>query len=118
MTIKGDDAPGKASTGPLSHEAKADAVTSFNLYFAAGTISSNLALANLRMICQQYDLGSCRINEINILHEPLRALSDGILITPTLVRLAPLPRVTIVGDLSDTRAVLLALGLDLRSQRR
>ena len=43
--------------------------------------------------------------------EPLRALVEGILVTPTLVRLSP-PVRHIVGDLSDRAIVLRALGLD------
>jgi hypothetical protein len=37
-------------------------------------------------------------------------LADGIIVTPTLVRLLPLPAMRIVGNLSDTTQVLLALG--------
>ena len=44
--------------------------------------------------------------------EPERALADGILMTPTLIRLAPLPLRRIIGTLSDARVVLQTLGLD------
>jgi circadian clock protein KaiB len=53
---------------------------------------------------------------VDLLQEPLRALSEGILFTPTLVRLSPLPARKIVGDLSDTAGVLLALGLKEAAQ--
>jgi circadian clock protein KaiB len=46
-----------------------------------------------------------------VFKEPKRALADGILMTPTLVRLAPLPLQRIVGTLSGTQTVLQALGL-------
>jgi circadian clock protein KaiB len=41
----------------------------------------------------------------------LRALSDGIIVTPTLVRVLPLPVRQIVGTLSDTDNVIQTLGL-------
>ncbi|MDP8999570.1 MAG: circadian clock KaiB family protein [Myxococcota bacterium] len=39
-----------------------------------------------------------------------RALADGIVVTPTLRKLSPLPVQRVVGSLSDTDQVLLALG--------
>lgn len=47
------------------------------------------------------------------IRDPRRALRDGVLVTPTLVRVTPLPVSTIVGTLSDTRGVAAALGLSL-----
>jgi len=41
---------------------------------------------------------------------PARALKDGIIVTPTLVRLVPAPARKIIGTLSDRNQVLLALG--------
>ncbi len=40
------------------------------------------------------------------LKEPLRALSEAILVTPTVVKLSPLPEQQIIGDLSEEEAVL------------
>jgi hypothetical protein len=45
--------------------------------------------------------------------EPLRALVEGILVTPALVRLSP-PVGRIVGDLSDRAIVRRALGLEAK----
>jgi len=51
---------------------------------------------------------------VNVFKEPKRALADGILMTPTLVKLAPSPApMRIIGTLSQTAPVLLALGLEL-----
>jgi hypothetical protein len=46
------------------------------------------------------------------LREPIRTLQEGVLVTPTLVRLEPAPSRTIVGTLSDSPQVLEALGID------
>jgi circadian clock protein KaiB len=85
--------------------------TLFRLYIANGTPSSAQAMANLRSICQEYLPDHHEIEVVDILREPLRALAEGILVTPTLLRLSP-PVRHIVGDLGDRAIVLRALGLD------
>jgi len=52
---------------------------------------------------------------VDVLLEPERALSDGIIVTPTLVRLAPLPVVQILGALSNLGLVRATLGLATRT---
>jgi circadian clock protein KaiB len=86
--------------------------THFRLYIAEGTPNSVRAMANLKSVCQEYLHGRHKVEVVDILQEPLRALSEGVLVTPTLVRLSPLPVRKIVGDLSDTATVLQALGLE------
>ena len=83
----------------------------FRLYIANGTPSSVQAMANLRSICREYLPDHHEIEVVDILREPLRALVEGFLVTPTLVRLSP-PVRHIAGDLSDRATVLRALGLD------
>ena len=81
------------------------------LYIAAGAPNSVRALANLEAIRREYLQDSCQIEIVDVFQEPLRALDDGILLTPTLVKVVPLPVVKIVGDLNDTARVLQALGV-------
>jgi circadian clock protein KaiB len=87
----------------------------FRLYIADGTPSSAQAKANLASICQEYLPDDREIEVVDILREPLRALVEGILVTPTLVRLSP-PVRHIVGDLSDRAIVLRALGLEEKAK--
>jgi len=68
----------------------------FRLYLAGGAPNSVRAFANLYAICQK---------------EPMRALADSILLTPTVVKLSPLPEQQIIGDLSEEEEILRALGL-------
>ena len=82
------------------------------LYVAAGTSNSVCAIANLKAVCREYLRDRHQIEIVDLLQEPLRVLSDGVLVTPTLVKLAPLPMRTIVGDLSDPSIVLHELGLE------
>ncbi|HYD79586.1 MAG TPA: circadian clock KaiB family protein [Paucimonas sp.] len=86
------------------------------LYIADGSLASTRAQANLMAFCEQQATGRFKVEVVDILREPLRALSEGVLVTPTLVRLSPLPTVKIVGDLSDQATIFSALGLvDVRS---
>ena len=69
-------------------------------------------MANLTALCRAYLKDRHSVEVVNVFHEPKRALADGILMTPTLVKLAPTPApLRIVGTLSQTQPVLRALGL-------
>ncbi len=83
----------------------------FRLYLAGGAPNSVRALANLYAICRQHYPESHRIEVIDVLKEPMRALAEAILVTPTLVKLSPAPEVQIIGNLSEEEEVLRALGL-------
>jgi circadian clock protein KaiB len=83
----------------------------FRLYIAGGAPNSVRALANLYAICHKHYPESHRIEVIDVLKEPLRALAEAILVTPTVVKLSPAPEQQIIGNLSEEEEVLCALGL-------
>jgi circadian clock protein KaiB len=85
----------------------------FRLFVAGGTQNSAQAVANLNAICREHLPDRHAIEVVDVLREPKRALADGILMTPTLVRLAPSPVERIIGTLSQKQTVLQALGLEL-----
>ncbi len=84
----------------------------FCLYLAGDALNSAQALVNLRALCETYLPDRHVIEIVDVFREPKRALEDGIFMTPTLVKLAPLPVRKIVGTLSHTATVLMALGLE------
>lgn len=84
----------------------------FQLYVAGNAPNSAQAVANLSALCRIYLPDRHTIEIVDVLGEPKRALADGIFMTPTLVKLAPSPVRKIVGTLSQTQTVLLALGLE------
>ena len=84
----------------------------FRLFVAGGTQNSAQAVANLNAICRAHLPDRHDVEVVDVLREPKRALADGILMTPTLVRLAPSPVERIIGTLSQTQTVLRALGLE------
>jgi circadian clock protein KaiB len=88
------------------------AIFKFRLYVAVGTQNSTRAIANLGALCREHLLNRHEIEVVDVLREPKRALADGILMTPTLVKLSPSPVQQIVGTLSQTEIVLQALALE------
>ena len=64
----------------------------FRLYLAGGAPNSVRALANLYAICRKHFPESHRIEVIDVLKEPLRALAEAILVTPTVVKVSPAAR--------------------------
>jgi circadian clock protein KaiB len=79
------------------------------LYVAGESPSSRRAIANLKAICTTEFDDQCEVEVLDVLENAERALADGVLVTPTLIRISP-PRRTIVGDLSQRARVLDALG--------
>ena len=89
----------------------ASAVLSLRLYVAGDGPNSSAARANLRTILERQPDTRYELEVVDFLQEPQRALMDGVIVTPTLVRLTPLPVQRIIGTLKETRLVVAALGL-------
>ena len=81
------------------------------LYVAGETPRSQMALARLRALCESPFGQDYRIEVVDLLSDPGAARADQVIIIPTTVRLSPLPRVQVVGDLADTDKLRRALGL-------
>jgi circadian clock protein KaiB len=79
------------------------------LYIAGNAPNSLHALANAKAICKKHFPECHELEVVDLLIEPRRGILDGIIVTPTLLRLSPLPQRRLVGDLSDARNVLLVL---------
>jgi circadian clock protein KaiB len=84
----------------------------FRLFVADDTMNSNQAQANLTMLCERHLSGRFEIEVVDVFKEPQRAILEGIRMTPTLLKLSPLPIRRIVGTLIDTHRVIETLGLD------
>ena len=89
-------------------------VFKFRLYVAGDAQNSVDAIANLTAICRKHLPGRYDIEVMDVFLQPERALTDGIFMTPTLVKLAPAPLRRIIGNLSQTDRVLRAIGLEVR----
>lgn len=83
------------------------------LYITGNSPHSIQAVSNLNALCRDHLADRHEIEIVDVLIEPQRALSDGILLTPTLVKLSPSPVCKIRGSLSGRETVLQAMGLDV-----
>ena len=81
------------------------------LYVAGSAPNSLRAIANAKAICDEHFASGHELEIVDVLDHPQQVLADGIVVTPTLLRLLPLPVLRVVGNLSDTNQVLLALAL-------
>ena len=86
-------------------------VVVMRLYIANSAPNSLRAVANLAAICKEHLEDKFRLEIIDVLETPLRALADGILVTPSLAKVSPSPAAKIIGNLSDKRSVMHALGI-------
>src|SRR6185503_9911177 len=81
------------------------------LYVAGDGPNSAAARSNLRRLLSPLDPASYSVEIIDCMDDPVRAVEEGVLVTPTTIRCEPQPLVTIVGSLSDDKRVRDALGL-------
>lgn len=80
--------------------------------FVAGREPNSLkAMAVLSRLCESYLRGQHELVVVDVLEDYQAAIDYQIMVVPTLIVEAPLPRKTIVGSLSDEEKVLAMLGL-------
>ncbi len=81
------------------------------LYILSNSAPSDAAVANLKAIVQTHLAGHCELEIVDVRNEPLRAMNEGALMLPTLILSTERGVRKIVGDLTDTQALLRALGV-------
>ena len=86
-------------------------VVVLRLYVAGGAPNSMQAIANLEAVCAEYLKDGHRLEIVDVIEDPRRAMAEGVLVTPSLVKLSPGPTAHVIGNLSDRKRLLLALGL-------
>ena len=82
---------------------------SFILYTSGALPNSVQAVENLRAICLEHFPDHHQIEIVDLLQDPQRGLKDGIMVTPTLVKVTPEPKQTFFGNLSDISQVMRAI---------
>jgi circadian clock protein KaiB len=87
------------------------AVVQLRLYVAGRAPNSVTAMRNLDALTADGAGVRWHVEVVDVMLNPQRALDDQVLLTPTLVRVAPRPVRRIIGDLSDVAAVRRALGM-------
>ena len=88
--------------------AQASPALRLRLYVAGTAPNSLKAVANARAICDDHFGSTYELEIVDLLKHPSRAAEDGIIVTPTLLKLSsPIGR--LIGSLSDAPSVLAAL---------
>ena len=78
----------------------------FFLFVAGQEPNSVLAEQNLRRLCQEHLPGRHAIEVVDVFQNIDIAFKNNIIITPTLIKVAPDPTVTIFGNLCDSQKLM------------
>ena len=80
--------------------------------YVAGTNPRSLgAVERVTRLCEQHLAGRYELDVIDIYQNPAMAERGQVIAAPTLVRSAPTPLRQVVGDMTDERRLLRALGV-------
>ena len=82
-----------------------------HLYITGATPNSTRAVRNIKEICEEHLKGRYELLIIDIYQQPERAAAEQLIAAPTLAKKRPGLVRRLVGDLSDKRRVLVALGI-------
>jgi circadian clock protein KaiB len=83
----------------------------FRLYVAGTNQNSFHAIKSLRRLCEEVLPGRVELEVVDLYQQPNLAKRDQIIAVPALVKISPLPRRVLIGDLSDRERVLDGLGI-------
>ena len=89
-----------------------DPVYVLTLYVTATTPHSVRAIANIRKLCEEHLNGRYELDIVDISKDPGAAKVDQLIAAPTLIKRLPLPLRRFIGDMSDTKRLI--VGLDVR----
>jgi len=81
------------------------------LYVSGASALSARAVANARLLCDNHLNGPYLLSVVDVQEDPGALVGTSVIAVPTLVMSRPMPARRVVGDLSQTARVLLALGL-------
>ncbi|ACF12547.1 KaiB domain protein [Chloroherpeton thalassium ATCC 35110] len=80
------------------------------LYVLGDSVKTNVAINNLKQICEAHFPGMYQLEIYDVLENPQLLENDNVLATPLLIKLSPEPKMRIIGDFSDSQRVLQGLG--------
>jgi circadian clock protein KaiB len=81
------------------------------LYIAGNNFRSQMAVENVKKICEEFLKGRYELEVIDIYQDKTKNPVDLVLAAPTLIRKLPLPLRRVIGDMTRKDKVL--VGLDL-----
>ena len=106
-------APNEATLTRFEEKLGGPEETRYELTLFVGGASelSARAIANARQLCDDHLDGRYHLTVVDVHETPVALLNSRVLAAPTLVKDLPLPERRVIGDLSQTDRVLLALDL-------
>ncbi len=84
------------------------------LFVSGMSPKSMEAIENIKKLCDEHLDNAFTLEIIDLYKHPESALEQHIVFSPSLVKLLPLPRKTLIGTLADTEKVVKALGLSFK----
>ena len=87
------------------------------LYVAGTTALSQRAIINIKKICEEYLKGRYDLEIVDVYLAPMKAKENDVIAVPVLIKLVPIPRRMILGDLSNELKVLAGLGVKQKDQQ-
>jgi circadian clock protein KaiB len=85
------------------------------LYIAGNNLRSQMAVENVKKICEEYLKGRYELDVVDIYQDHSKNPVDLVLAAPTLVKKLPLPLRKVIGDMTRKDKVLVGLDLVSRS---
>jgi len=93
------------------------AKTMLELYVSGMSPRSMEALKNIKRICEEHLSDAYTLEVFDIYKNPELAAEHHIIFSPSLIKRLPLPKITLIGNLSDTDKVIRALGINKKHNR-
>ena len=91
---------------------------SLRLFVTGDSPDSSAAIANLKALFPNCAPSQVEIEIVDVQQEPARGARDGILVTPTLLKLSPPPPCRVLGNLKNHEALSRLLGIEPPSPAR
>ena len=82
------------------------------LYIAGETTRSSHAIDNIKIMVADYLDNKAKVEIIDVLEEPQKAVNAGINATPTIVKHFPEPVKKSIADLANIKEILFWLGIN------
>jgi circadian clock protein KaiB len=86
------------------------------LYVSGMSVKSMEAIENITQLCNEHLKDAFDLEVIDLYKNPDVARQQQIVFSPSLVKLLPLPKKTLIGTFSDTQKVIKVLGISLIKQ--
>ena len=83
------------------------------LYVSGMSPRSMEAIENIRHLCDDQLQSAFELEIIDLYKNPEAASQQQIIFSPTLIKVLPLPKKTLIGTFSDTEKVIMGLGLKI-----